>query len=142
MAIWELAPGSPWNAILSFLVMSRLSGGPFSSRSGFCQYPTGGFEVGGGVDAARDAVDDGDVDPHPGLQRAQLLELLLLLQRGRGQRHEPFQRGATVGIQANVVVARTVAMGRRGAGEIERTEPFRADRRTDRLHHAGGLILF
>ena len=69
----------------------------------------------------------------------ELLELLLLLQRRRRQRHEPLQRGAAVGVEANVVVARAVAVGRRGAGEIERTEPVRADRRANRLHHAGGL---
>ena len=85
--------------------------------------PAGGFEVGRGIDAAGDAVDEGDVDPHPGFQRAQLLELLLLLQRRRGQRHEPFQRGAAIGVEADVVVARTVAAGRRGAGEIERAQP-------------------
>jgi len=34
-----------------------------------------GFEIGRGIDAARDGVDNGDVDPHPGLQRAELLEL-------------------------------------------------------------------
>ena len=84
------------------------------------QYPPGGFEIGRGVDAAGDAVDEGDVDPHAGLQRAQLLELLLLLQRRRGQRHEPFQRGAAVGVEADMVIAGAVAMGRRGAGEIER----------------------
>ena len=98
---------------------------PFSSRSGFGQYPAGGFEVGRGVDPARDGVDDGDVDPHPGLQRAQLLQLLLLLQRRGRQRHEPLQRGAAIGVEADVVVARAVAMGRRGAGEIERAQPLR-----------------
>ena len=67
-----------------------------------------------------------------------LFELLLPLQWSRGLRHEPFQRGAAVGIVADVVVAGAVAMGRRGAGDIERTEPVRPDRRADRLHHAGG----
>src|SRR3954451_9555358 len=77
MARWELAPGSPWNAI--FLVVMA----PSSSRSAFCQYFAGGFEIGRRVDAARHGVDNGDVDPHAGLERPQLLELFLPLQ-GRG----------------------------------------------------------
>src|SRR3954471_8318016 len=76
MARCELAPGSPWNAIFFGVVMA-----PSSSRSGFCQYPAGGFEVGPRVDAARDGIDDGDVDPHAGLERPQLLEFFLPLQR-------------------------------------------------------------
>ncbi len=69
--------------------------GLLAAGSGFGQYAAGGFEVGRGVDAAGDAVDDGDVDPHPGLQRAQLLELLLLLQRGAAAapRTAPARRG-------------------------------------------------
>ncbi len=83
MAMWELAPGSPWNAIFMLL----WSWWPCISRSqSICQYPAGGFEVGRGVDAARHGVDDGDVDPHAGLQRPKLLELLLLLQRRGRQR--------------------------------------------------------
>src|ERR1700687_824953 len=38
MAIWEFAPGSPWNATFIFFVMA-----PCISRSGFCQYRR--FEV-------------------------------------------------------------------------------------------------
>src|SRR3954454_12491690 len=76
MARWELAPGSPWNAIFGSVVMA-----PSSSRSAFCQYPARRFEVGGHVDAARHGVDDGDVDPHAGLERAQLLEFFLPFQR-------------------------------------------------------------
>src|SRR6201992_4017356 len=118
MAIWELAPGSPWNAIFSFLAVVLVMA-PCSSRLSFGQYAAGGFEVGRGVDAARDGVDDGDVDPHPGLQRAELLELLLLFE-GRGrQGHEPLQRSPAVGIEADMVVARPVAIRRAGAGEIQ-----------------------
>src|ERR1044072_1125560 len=71
MARWELAPGSPWNAIF-FVVMA-----PSSSRSAFCQYFAGGFEIGGRVDAARHGVDNRDVDSPPGPGGAQLPELLL-----------------------------------------------------------------
>ena len=38
------------------------------------------------VDAERRDVDDGDVDPHPRFQRAQLLEPLALLERRGRQR--------------------------------------------------------
>src|SRR5881397_2638128 len=66
MAIWELAPGSPWNAI--FLVVDGLVMAPFISRSGFCQYLPGAFEIGRRVDAARHGIHDHGVDPHSGLQ--------------------------------------------------------------------------
>src|SRR3954447_2621425 len=76
IARWELAPGSPWNAIFFGVVMA-----PSSSRSAFCQYPAGGFEVGGGIDPPRPRVDHTYCDPHAGLERPQLLELFLPLQR-------------------------------------------------------------
>ena len=50
---------------------------------------------------------------------------------------EPFQRGAAVGVEADVVVARAVAMGRRGAGEIERAQTAGRDGRANDLHHIG-----
>src|ERR1700753_3556810 len=134
MAIWELAPGSPWNAIFSFLAVVLVMA-PCSSRLSFGQYAAGGFEVGRGVDPARHGFDDGDVDPHPGLQRAELFELLLLFQ-GRGwQFDESLQRRAAIGVKADMVVARPVAPGGGGAGEIQRPHPARADGRADRLDH-------
>src|SRR5262245_49569562 len=105
--MWELAPGSPWKAIFSFLVML-----PCISRSGFGQYAPRGFEVRGGVDAARHRIDDGDIDPHPSLQRTELLELLLLFQRRGRQPHEALQRSAAIGVEADMVVARAVAIRR------------------------------
>src|ERR1019366_752827 len=101
MAMWELAPGSPWNAIFMVLVMA-----PCISRSGFCQYPAGGFEVRRRVDAARHGIDDHDVDPHAGLQRPQLLELLLPLQRRGGEADETLQSRPAIGIEADVMIAR------------------------------------
>src|SRR6478672_1714121 len=103
MAMWELAPGSPWNAIFSFLVMS-----PCISRSGFGQYGPGGFQIGRRIDAARHGVDDGDVDPHSGLQRPELLQFLLALQRRRLQPHELLQRRAPIGIKADMMIARPI----------------------------------
>src|SRR4051794_33968762 len=110
MARCELAPGSPWNATFLGLVMP-----PSNSRSGFCQYPARGFEVRGGVDAARHGIDDGHVDPHPGLERPELFQLLLKLQRRGRQRHETPQRLAAIRIQSDMVVARPVAPGSSGA---------------------------
>src|SRR5438552_17997177 len=130
MAMWELAPGSPWNAIFSFLVMM-----PCISRSGFGKYLARGFEVGRGVDPARHGIDDGDVDAHSRLQRAELFELFLPFQRRRRQADETLQRRAAIGIEADMVIARPLAVGRSGAGKIERTQPPSADRRADRLHH-------
>src|ERR1700744_6499617 len=84
MAMWELAPGSPWNAIFSLLILGLLVSpclaAPCKSRSGFGKYPPRGFEVVGHVDAAGHGIDDGDVDAHAGLQRAELLQLLLHFQ--------------------------------------------------------------
>ena len=105
MAIWEFAPGSPWNAIFSFLVMCR----PLQQPLRLGQYLAGGFEIGGRVDAARHRVDDGDVDPHAGLQRPQLLQLFVLFQRRGRQLDETLQRRAAVGIEADMMVARPVA---------------------------------
>src|SRR6266404_5736735 len=106
MAMWEFAPCSPWNAIFMVLVMA-----PCISRSAFRQYPASGFEIGRRIDAARHRVDDADVDPHAGLERPELLEFLLLLQRRRGQRNEALQRLTAIGIKADMMVARPVAPG-------------------------------
>src|SRR5882724_12331533 len=128
MAMWEFAPGSPWNAIFMVLVVVLIMA-PCISRSGFCQYLPGGFEVGRGIDAAGNRVHDGDVDPHPGLDRSELLELFLHLQRRRGQRDETLQRRAAIGIEADMMVARPVAPGGGGAGKVKRVQPPRADGR-------------
>src|SRR3984893_8224188 len=116
MAIWEFAPGSPWNAIFMGLV-GVLIMAPCISRSAFGQYLAGGFEIGRGVDAARHGGDDGGVYPHAGLDRPKLLEFLLPLQRRRGQRHETVQRRTAIGIEADMMVARPVAPGGGGAGK-------------------------
>src|ERR1700744_6811628 len=114
MAMWELAPGAPWNAIFILLMSVILA--PCSSASPFCQccqYPPRGFEVGGRVDPARYGVDDGDVDPHARFQRAKLLQPFLHLQRRGRQLDEALQRRTAIGVEAGVVVA-GAATGRRG----------------------------
>src|SRR5271168_4321113 len=134
MAIWEFAPGSPWNAIFMILVLVMA---PCISRSGFGQYLTSSLEVGRGIYAARHGIDDPDVDPHSRLQRPQLLQFLLLLERRRREADEALKRGAAVGVETDVMVARSLAVGRGRAGEIQRAQPPGADRRADRLHDVG-----
>src|SRR6478736_4022073 len=99
MAMWELAPGSPWNAIFILLM-----DGPCNSGSGFGKQSAGSFEIGRGVDAAGDAVNDHDVDAHPGFDRPQLLQVFLHLQGRARQRHISFQRRAPVRIEADMMV--------------------------------------
>src|SRR5579863_975416 len=126
MAMWEFAPGSPWNAI--FMILVDLVMAPCTSRSGFGQYLTSSRKIGRGIDAARHGVDDPDVDPHSRLQRPQLLQFLLLLERRGGEADEALQRGAAIGVETDVMVARSLAMGGGRAGEIERAQPPGADR--------------
>ena len=53
-----------------------------------------------------------DVDAHAGFERAQLLELLALLQRRRRQRDEALERRAAIGVEADMMVERPVARAR------------------------------
>ena len=76
----------------------------------------GALEIGRRVDAERHAVDERHVDAHAGLERAQLLELLALLERRRRQRHEALERRAAIGVDADVVVERPLADGARWRG--------------------------
>src|SRR3954454_22043125 len=124
MAIWEFAPCSPWNAIFMVLVVALIMA-PCISRSAFRQYVPGGFKIGRGIHASRHRVHDGDVDPHAGLDRPELFELFLALQRGREERDETLQRRAAVGIEPDMMVARPVAPGGRGARKVKRAQPPR-----------------
>ena len=74
------------------------------------------LQVLGRVDAERHAVDDRHVDAHAGFQRAQLLEPLALFERRGRQADEPLERGAAIGIEADVVVERPVARTARWRG--------------------------
>src|ERR1700682_4545947 len=131
MAIWEFAPGSPWNGIFMYFVM-----GPCISRSGFCQYLASGFEVGRRIDTERHRIHDGGVDPHSCFQRPELFELLALFQNGRRQLDEALQRFPPIGVEPDVMVARTAAIRRGGTGEIEGPEPLAAQRGAHELHDA------
>src|ERR1700693_4927032 len=123
MAIWEFAPGSPWNALFMYFVMA-----PCISRSGFCQYLASGFEVGRRIDAERHRIHDGGVDPHSGFQRPELFELLALFQNGGRQLHDAPHPLPPIGIEPDVMVARAVAVRRGGTGEIQGPEPLTAHR--------------
>ncbi len=73
-------------------------------------------------------IDDGDVDPHAGFQRPELLQLLPHFERRGRQRDVAGKRGAAIRIEADVVVERAVAVRRGGAREIEGAETALADR--------------
>ena len=58
------------------------------------------------VDPQRNGGDHGDVDAHAGLERAKLLQPLAPLERRGRQRDETLQRGAAIGIEADMVEER------------------------------------
>jgi hypothetical protein len=74
------------------------------------------FEVLGRVDAERHGLDDRDVDAHAVLERAQLLELLALLERRGGRAHEALERAAAIGVEADVMVERPLPRRRAWRG--------------------------
>ena len=89
-----------------------------------------------GIDAERRRADDGDVDAHAGFERAQLLELLELFERRRRQRDETLERPPPIGVEADMMVERPLAVRRGGAGEVERAQPRGAGRATHHLDDA------
>src|SRR5665647_2786145 len=104
MAIWEFAPGSPWNAIFMDFVVGFVMA-PCISHSAFRQYPAGGFQIGRRVDAARHGIDDSDVDPHAGLDRPELFELFAQFQNRGRQPDVTLQGLPAVGIETDVMIA-------------------------------------
>src|SRR5262245_39379428 len=128
--MWELAPGSPWNTIFLRWLM-RL---PVRARRIWSQYSRLLFhhsrllfhqvaharQIFRRVDVERLGADQRHVDAHAGLERAQLLEPLALLQRRGRQRDEAFERRAAIGVKPEVVIERPLPPWRGGAGEIER----------------------
>jgi hypothetical protein len=61
----------------------------------------------------------------PGFERPQLFERFALFEHGRPERHELFERSAAIGVEPDMVVERPIAVGRGGAGKIERRKPLR-----------------
>src|SRR6266567_6925227 len=126
----ELAPGSPWNTIF----FARLLGFPSTGSSPRSAHRRPQqFQVLGRVDLGGRAIDDRHVDAHAGFERAQLLELLAALERRGRQRDEAGERVAAERIEPEMMVERTLAPGRGGAGEIERTQPIDCNPRADDL---------
>src|SRR5580704_4415971 len=78
-------------------------------------------EIGRSIDTERKRVNERHVDPHSGLERAQLLEALPPLERTLRQRDVALERLAPVGVEPDVMVVRPLAPGHDGAAEIERT---------------------
>ena len=105
------------------------------------QHFAGALQILGRVDAERRDVDQRDVDPHARLERAQLLQLLALLERRGRQRDEARERRAAIGVEADMMQQRALAPRRRRAGKIERAQPAGADRRPDRLDDVGIVAL-
>ncbi len=66
-----------------------------------------------------------------------MLELLAQFQRGRRQRDEPRERGAPIGIEADVMIERALAPWRGRAGEVERPQARGGDRSAHDFHHVG-----
>src|SRR5258706_12168667 len=82
------------------------------------QHGAGCLKVLRRIDAERHGFDDRHVDAHAGFHRAELLQLLALLERRERQLDETFQRRAAIGVKPNVMVERTVPHGHGGAGGI------------------------
>src|SRR5581483_6667762 len=149
----ELAPGSPWKAILfTFdliigvrlveLVMPANTGHDWKSGWPGKNF-TRPFEVGGSIDTEGDGVNETDMNAHAGFERAELLEFLPLFERRWRQRDEALQRLPAVGIDADMVEERALAVGRGGAGEIERAQRHSSlERGAHDLNHVGvGALL-
>src|ERR1700693_1847505 len=77
------------------------------------------LEIGRSIDTERNGVNDLDVDAHAGFERAQLLELLALLQHRRLQGNEARQRRPAVRVYADVVIKGAFTIWRRRSCEVE-----------------------
>src|SRR5262245_45017646 len=76
------------------------------------------LEVGRSIDTERDSVNEADMDAHAGFERPQLLQLLPELERRRWQRDEAGKRAPGIGVDADMVVERALAVRRGGAREV------------------------
>src|SRR5262249_13978090 len=99
-------------------------------------------KVGWSIDTERYGVNECDVDAHPRFERAELLELLADLERRRVQGHEVGECRAPEGVDADMVVERAIAMGRRSPGEVKSPQAAGTDGRAYHLHNIGvGALL-
>ncbi len=81
------------------------------------------LEIGGSIDTERNCVNDLDVNAHARFERAQLFELLALLERGRLQGDETRQRRPVIRIDADVMIKRPFTIWRGRSREVERAQP-------------------
>src|SRR3954453_18310127 len=82
----------------------------------------GAREIGRRIDLDADLrlVDQADPDAHPGFERAQLFEPLALFENAARQGHKAVERGATIGVETDMLVVGPVAPRHRRLAEIER----------------------
>ena len=93
--------------------------------TGRAEHRSGPRQVVRSIDAERNRVNERHADAHAGLERAQLLEPLPLLQRTWRQRREPLQNLAAIGVDADVMKDRSGPARRGRAGKIQRApEPL------------------
>src|SRR5262249_4321228 len=77
-------------------------------------------------------------DPHPGFERAQLLETLTLLEDAARQPDKAFERRAAIGVKPDMFVMGSLAPRHRRLAEIERSRwAGRVDKAGDDLVDAG-----
>ena len=74
------------------------------------------LQISGSIDTERNGVNERHVDAHAVLERAQLLELFTLFERRRRERYEPLQRRTAEAIDAEMMIERAFAEGRRRRG--------------------------
>src|SRR4029079_9621532 len=99
---------------------------------------TRALEIARSIDTERHSVNEADIDAHAGFERTQLLQFLPELERRRRQRHEALQCLPAIGVDADMVIERAIAVRRRRPGEIERPQHRAgAKRRSHHLHHVG-----
>src|SRR5689334_14757481 len=77
------------------------------------------LEFGRSIDTERNGVTEHRRDPHPRLERTQLLQPLAPLEDAGRQRDVALERLAAIGVEADMVVVRAVAARHGGAAEIE-----------------------
>ena len=99
---------------------SDAAGAVSSSRVVARQDGAGALEIGRSIDTERNRVNERGVDAHARLERAQLLQPLALLERRRRQGDEACQRRAPIGVNADMMVMRSVARRHGQAAEVER----------------------
>src|SRR6201986_1433497 len=142
MAMWEFAPGSPWNAIFCLVVFIAVGLRGVRRMSMARQSAARESKVLRCINTEGNRVHDRHVDSHTCFEQPQLLELFTSLERRRRQRDEFFQRLPPIRIEADVMIERPLAIGGRSAGEIERAQAAGRDGGANDLVNVGIGQLF